>query len=142
MIEAKIWYGKVLLNALVLLIPAYEGIENGQDVTAVFNHAGEDIAQFRFAFGVAMPLCQDGRGHLNVPAQLFRGVSTKEQAIEKRGLALRKFKFRGEVHGNELCHRGHTRKVQFTQKCLDVKWYDSIALPGVQPCRGTRQQSS
>jgi hypothetical protein len=44
-----------LLDALFLGVPSHEGVKDGENVTAVFDHAVENIAQFRVALGVAVP---------------------------------------------------------------------------------------
>ena len=99
-----------LLDALFLCVPAYERVEDGEDMAAVFDHAVEDVAEFRVAFGVAVPLQQYRRGHFDIAAELFRGMATQEEAVEKRRLALRKREVCGDFHGNDLCNRGHKEK--------------------------------
>jgi len=46
----------MLLNALRLGVRTYQGIEYGQDMTAVIHHAGKNIAKLRIAFCFAVPL--------------------------------------------------------------------------------------
>jgi hypothetical protein len=99
-----------LLNALLLCVPADEGIEYGEDVAPVFDHAIEDVPQFGVALGVAVPLQQHRRRHLDVAPKLLRRVPAQEEAIEERRLALRKGEVCGDFYGNDLCNRGHKEK--------------------------------
>src|ERR1700756_5442560 len=97
-----------LLNALRLrpAVPTDERIENREDVAAIFDHAGENVAQFGFTLRIAMPLGQHRGRHFNIAAELLSGMSAQKESVEKCGLALRKFKFRSDRRGNELCLRG------------------------------------
>jgi len=79
-----------LLDALFLGVPSYEGVKDGEDVTAVFDHAVEDVAKFRVALGVAVPLQQNGGRHLDIAAQLLWGMTSQKQAIEESRFPLRK----------------------------------------------------
>src|ERR1700742_4980966 len=63
--------GSYLLNALFLGIPPYQGIEDFQDVAAIFAHAVEDFPEFGVALGVTVPLDHDGLGHFDVAAKLL-----------------------------------------------------------------------
>ena len=99
-----------LLNALLLCVPADQGIEYGEDVAPVFDHAIEDVPQFRVALGVAVPLQQYRRRHLDVAAQLLGRVPAQEQSIEERRFALRKREVCGDLYGNDLGDRGHKEK--------------------------------
>src|SRR6476646_3412253 len=88
---AKFWWGR-LLYAVVLNVRADQSIEDCQDVSAVFHHTREDIAQFRLAFRLAVPFGQNHRRHFNISTELFRGMAAQEQTVEKRGFSLRKVK--------------------------------------------------
>jgi hypothetical protein len=101
------------LNALLLAVPADERIEDREDVAAVFNHARENVAEFRLALGFAMPLGEDRGRHFNISAQLLGGMAAKEEAVEKGGFALRKIEVQRDFGGNELCHRGHGERAVY-----------------------------
>jgi hypothetical protein len=45
---------------VALHIGADQGVKDGEDVAAVFEHAGENIAQLGFALGFAMPFGKYG----------------------------------------------------------------------------------
>jgi len=70
--------GPYLLNALFLGVPPYQGIEDCQDVAAIFDHAVEDVAEFGVALGVTVPLDHDGLGHFDVAAKLLGRMSAQE----------------------------------------------------------------
>jgi len=95
---------------LGMAVRPYEGIENGQDVTAVIHHARENITKLRVAFCLAVPFGEDHRGHFDVSPQLVRGMTTQEEAVEKSGLALREVEIMHDFGGNELWHGGHREK--------------------------------
>lgn len=101
------------MNALLLAVPSNQSVKYGQDMPAVFDHAGENIAEIRLAFGFAMPFGQDGRGNFDVSAELLRGVPTKEKAIKKGRFALGKVEIQRDFGGNELCHCGHGEKAVY-----------------------------
>ena len=99
-----------LLDALFLGVPAYQGVEYGENVAAVFDHTVEDVAEFGVALGIAVPLQEHRRGHLNIAAELLWGMAAQEETVEKGRLALRKREVCGDFHGNDLCNRGHKEK--------------------------------
>jgi hypothetical protein len=99
-----------LLDALFLGVPSYEGVKDGEDVTAVFDHAVEDVAKFRVALGVAVPLQQNGGRHLDIAAQLLWGMTSQKQAIEESRFPLRKREVCGDFYRNDLGYRGHKEK--------------------------------
>ena len=72
-----------LLDAMVLYFGANQGVEDGEDVPAVFEHARENITKLRFALGFAMPLGQNSGRNLDVLAQFVRGMPPQEQSVEK-----------------------------------------------------------
>jgi hypothetical protein len=78
-----------LLNALGARFGIHEDIKNGEDVAAVIEHARENVAERRIAFRFAVPLDQNRRRNFDVASQFLRGMPAQEQAVEKRGLALR-----------------------------------------------------
>ena len=103
-----------LLNALLLPIPTNERIEDGEDMTAVFKHARKNVAQARLALCFAMPLGEYRGRHFNVTTELFRGMATKEEAVEKSGFPLGKIEVQRDFRGNELLwHRGHDEKAVY-----------------------------
>jgi hypothetical protein len=79
-----------LLYADGTALEVYQGVENGQDVAAVLDHAVESIAKAGFALGFAMPFRQDVRRNVNIAAQFVGGMAAQEEAIEKGRFALRK----------------------------------------------------
>src|SRR5467141_943587 len=99
-----------LLNALGVAVRTHEGIEDGQDVTAVIHHALKNITKLRVAFCLAVPFGKDHCRHFDVPPQLVRGMTAQEQAVEKGSLTLREVEIVHHFGGNELWHRGHKEK--------------------------------
>ena len=99
-----------LLDALLLSVPADEGVEDGQDVAAVFDHAIENVAQLGIAFGIAVPLQEHRRRNFNIAAKLLWRMAAEEETIEKCRFALRKGEVCGDFHGNDLGNRGHKEK--------------------------------
>ena len=103
-----------LLNALLLSIPTNERIEDGQDMPPVFQHARKDVAQARLALCFAMPLGEYRGRHFDVTTELLRGMSTKEEAVEKSGFPLGKIEVQRDFRGNELLrHRSHGEKAVY-----------------------------
>jgi hypothetical protein len=80
---------KQLLQALRCGIVADQVFEDCEDVAAVAYDALQQGAEGRFVARLAVPLGQDGRGHLYIAPQFFRRVPAQEGAIEKGGLSLR-----------------------------------------------------
>jgi hypothetical protein len=106
--------GSDLLNALLLGVPPDQGVENGQDMAAVFDHAVEDVAEFGVALGVAVPLDHDGLRHFDVAAKLFGRMPAQEQAVEKRGFPLRECEVCGDFGWyDDLCDRGHKKNAVY-----------------------------
>ena len=106
--------GDGLLNALLLAVPTNEGIEDGEDMAAVFKHARKNVAQAGLALGFAVPLSEDRRRHLDVATELFRGMATEEEAVEKSGFPLGKIEVQRDFRGNELLwHRSHGEKAVY-----------------------------
>jgi len=105
---------RTLLNALLLAVPANQRVKDGEDMAPVFQHAGKNVAQPRLALGFAVPLGEDRGRHFDVATELFRGMATKEKAIEKSGFSLGKIEVQRDVRGNELLwHRGHGEKAVY-----------------------------
>ena len=102
-----------LLNALLLAIPANQGIEDCQDVTPVLDHPRENVAQARFALRFTMPLRKNRGRHFDVPTQLLGGMAAKEEAVEKSSLPLRNIEVQRDFGGYELCHRGHGERAVY-----------------------------
>jgi hypothetical protein len=106
--------GKGLLNALLLAIPANERVEDGEDMAAVFKHARKNVAQTGLTLGVAVPLGENGGRHFDVTTELFRGMATEEEAVEKSGFPLGKIEVQRDFRGNELLwHRSHGEKAVY-----------------------------
>jgi len=101
------------LNALLLAVPANQGIKNSQDVAPVFHHSRKDVAQTRFALGFAVPLGKDRGRNFNIATELFRGMPTKEEAIEKGRFPLGKIEIQRDFGGNELSHCGHGERAVY-----------------------------
>src|ERR1700747_1241288 len=99
-----------LLNALRLAVGPHQRIKNSEHVSPGIPHALEDIFQLRIALGFAVPFGENRAGHLDVAPQLVRRMAAQEQAVEKRGLALRILEILQRVGRNELWQRGHTEK--------------------------------
>ena len=78
-----------LLHALGAGLDVDQSFEDGEDVAAVFGHAGEDIAQGGFALGLTMPFEQHRLRNFNIAAEFFGGVAAQEQAVEEGRLPLR-----------------------------------------------------
>jgi hypothetical protein len=96
-----------LLDALLLSVPANQGVEDRQNMAAVFDHAVEDVAEFGVTLSVAVPLQQNGLRDLNVAPELFGRVAAQEKAIEKGRFPLGECEVCGDFGRNELGNRGH-----------------------------------
>jgi hypothetical protein len=106
--------GRELLNALLLGVPPNQGIEDGEDVPPVFDHAVEDVAELGVALGVAVPLDHDGLGHFDIAAQLLGRMAAQEQTIEKRRFPLGKREVGGDFgRYDELGDRGHEKNAVY-----------------------------
>ena len=68
-----------------------QGVENCQDVAAVFDYALEDSAELGLAGGFAIPFGEDFDRDSDVAAELLGGVAAQEEAVEEGGLALGEF---------------------------------------------------
>jgi len=110
-----------LLQVLVLAVGTDECVKNGENVASIFDHAGKNVAQMRLAFRVPMPFRQNCRRNLNIPAQLIRRMSTKEQAVEKGRFTLRKLEVRENFNRKQWSDCSHIAKTQFTQNFVGVK---------------------
>lgn len=106
----KILATRLLLNPLLLAVPAHQSVEYRKDVAPIFHDAEENIAQPRLALGLAVPFCEDCRRNFNIAPELLWRVAPQKKAVEKGSLALRKLEVIADFHGNELCHRGHKGK--------------------------------
>jgi hypothetical protein len=102
-----------LLNALFLGVPPDQRIEDCKYVAPVFHHAVEDVAEFRVALGVPMPLQQDRLGYLDVAPELFGRMATQEQAIEERRFPLGKREVCGDFGLYDLWYRGHEKNAVY-----------------------------
>ena len=102
-----------LLNALLLGVPPDQGIEDREDVAAVFDHAVENVAEFRIALGIAVPLDHDGLRHFDIAAKLLRRMPAQEQAVEERGFSLREREVCGDFGLHDLWNRGHKKNAVY-----------------------------
>ena len=101
-----------LLHALGAGFGVDERLENRENVPAVIDHAGEDVAQRGIALGFPMPL-QEHRGrNFDVAAQLFSGMPPKEQPVEEGRLPLREVEIVLGVFGG--VRRGLRGRVGFS----------------------------
>ena len=106
--------GSDLLNALLLGVPPDQGVENGEDVPAIFDHAVEDVAEFRVALGVSVPFDHNGLRHFDVAAQLVGRMAAQEQTIEKRRFPLGKREVCSDFGGyDDLSNRGHEKSAVY-----------------------------
>jgi hypothetical protein len=105
------------LDPVVLDFRADEGVKDGKNVAAIFEHAGENVPQLGFALGFAMPLRKNRGGNFDILAQLFRGMPAKEQTVEKRRFPLRKFQIHSDF-GRQVCSYGRHRKNAVYRKSL------------------------
>jgi hypothetical protein len=101
------------LNALLLPVPAYKGVEDCEDVPAVFNHSRKDITQAGLTFCFTMPFGEDGRGNFDIATELLGGMAAKEEAIEKSGFPLRDIEVQRDFRRNKLCHCGHGERAVY-----------------------------
>src|SRR5258707_6826292 len=98
-----------LLDAMVLYFGPNQGVEDGEDVPAVFEHEGKNITKLRFELGLAMPLRQNGRRNLDVLAQFVRGMPPQEQSVEKCRFPLRILQIHSDF-GRQISRYGRHRK--------------------------------
>jgi len=81
--------------------------------------AGIPACEKKCRAGPARALLRDatwrGRGrHFDVTTELLRGMSTKEEAVEKSGFPLGKIEVQRDFRGNELLrHRSHGEKAVY-----------------------------
>src|SRR5215469_15107050 len=107
--------GQALLNVGVQVVGADEGIKNGEDMPAIFDHAGKDVSEVRFAFGVLVPLGEHCGRNLDITAQLFRGMSAEEQTVKEGSFALRKRKIRKHVGRQNGSDTGHSKNAVYSK---------------------------
>ena len=125
-----------LLNALGVAVRTHEGIEDGQDVTAVIHHALKNITKLRVAFCLAVPFGKDHCRHFDVSPQLVRGMTAQEQAVEKGSLTLREVEIVHDFGGNELWHRRHRENAVYPKPARrQVGLPFSCRVPGNSPLR-------
>ena len=140
---------RFLLHPLGMNVRTHQGIENRQNVSAIFHHAREDITQFRLSFRLAVPLRQNQGGHFDVSAQLFRGMAAQEEAVEKRRFALRKIEVVDDFRRNDLWQGRHREKGSLPKRfsassstvgflrflcnflARDMSWWDNPCKRGV-----------
>ncbi len=95
----------LLLHALGARFGVDQGFKEGEDMAAVFDHAGKDITQGRLALGLAMPFKQYRLGNFNVAAKLLSGMPAQEQAVEEGRLPLREVEVVQRFFGRVGCGR-------------------------------------
>jgi hypothetical protein len=116
------------LEAVVLHFRADEGIKDGQDVPAIFEHAGENVSELWLALGLSMPFGKNCRRNLNVLAQLLRGMPSQEQTVEKCRFPLRILEIHSDFgrqvggHGrhrkNAVYRKSFPRQVELGSRCF------------------------
>jgi len=79
---------EILLHALGARLGVNQSLKNGQNMTAVIDHAAEKIAESRVALGLPMPFQEHGLRDFDVPPKLCGGVPAQEQAVEEGRLPL------------------------------------------------------
>jgi hypothetical protein len=99
----------------VLALGTDEGIEDGENVTTIFDHAREYVTELRFAFGVLVPLGENRRRNLNVAAEFFRGMSAEEQPVKESSLALRESKIRYDISRQNGSNSGHSKNAVYSK---------------------------
>src|SRR5246127_254611 len=125
-----------LLDAMVLYFGADQGVEDGEDVPAVFEHARENIPKLGFALGFAMPLGQNSGRNLDVLAQFVRGMPAQEQSVEKCRFPLRILQIHSDFgrqvggHGrhrkNAVYRKSFPRQVELGSRCF---WLVNTPVP-------------
>jgi 23S rRNA G2445 N2-methylase RlmL len=94
-----------------------QGIEDGQHVATVLNHAGKDATKLRLAFRILMPLGEHRCRDFDVAAELFRGMSAQEQTVKEGRFALRKSEIRNHLGRKHGCNRGHSENAVYPKLC-------------------------
>jgi hypothetical protein len=89
-----------LLKFLRGRVVADQIFEDREDMLAVADDALEDGTKFGLLDGFLVPLRENASGNLDVFSKFFRGMSTKKQAVEKRGFALREIEVLQSVFGS------------------------------------------
>ena len=117
-----------LLNALLRPVPTDQAIEDGQNVTAIIDHAREDVAELRVMLRFAVPLRKNRGGNFDVAAELFGRMAAQEKAIENCRLPLWKVEVMNDFGGNELWQRGHKEKCSLPKTFL-ASSRTSVLLP-------------
>src|SRR5882672_12616913 len=88
-------------------VRTYQGIEDRQNVPAVFHHAREDISKLRLALGFFVPFSENQRGYFDVPTKLFRGMAAQKETIEEGRFTLREIEVVNDFRGNDLWQGRH-----------------------------------
>src|SRR5579864_5054539 len=70
-------------------LEANQGVENRQDVTPVFHHPLQNLAQTWFALGLPVPASQNVWRHFDIAAEFFGGMAPQKEAVEEGCLSLR-----------------------------------------------------
>jgi hypothetical protein len=91
------------------VVAADQVFEDGQDVTAILDDAFKHGAKVRLALRFAVPFGEHGGRDGDVTAELFGFVAAQEEAIEKRGFALRELEILQDLF-NRIGLRGHIEK--------------------------------
>jgi len=115
---------EILLKPLAQSIVVNQRVKDGQNVAAVFDDPLQHRTQSRLARRFTVPLGEDRRRNLNVPAKFVGGMPAKKEAVEKCRLALREFKIPPRFHRGFRKHvelSRHNKKSQFTGFFAAVK---------------------
>jgi hypothetical protein len=84
---------KKLLKLLRRGVVHNQVLKDGKHVLAIFDDALKHRPQLRLLLRFFVPLRKNRRWDGNIPPQLVGRVAAHEQAVKKRGFALRELKF-------------------------------------------------
>lgn len=107
----------------------YQGVENCQDMAAVFDYALEDGAEFGLAGGFAIPFGEDFDWDSDVAAELLGGMAAQEEAVEEGGFAL------GEFVVPERLWRSGRQRVGLSRHSKKNAVYGFLALRQEYECQ-------
>ena len=96
-----------LLHVADDAIGADQGVEDRQNVAAVFDHARENVSQLGLALGFTMPLGQHCRGYLNILAKFLGRIAAQKQPIKEGRFPLGEFEIGGDLRCQDWCNGCH-----------------------------------
>ena len=103
-------------------LEANQGVENRQDMTPIFYHPLQNLAQTWFALGLPVPASQNMRRHFDIAAEFFGGMAPQKEAVEESRFSLRILEFPLSFVACDADDVGsHTKKAQFTRSFVVVK---------------------